>query len=271
MKSRYQNTEGSPLIAFKNENGIEHIDDRDINKPNTKEIEFNNDHDLDKEPNANNIKLIETKVTTSNKLNQLDDLKGIHREFDPKIINSLPIHMNPVISPQMEIYDSKYNLHVGYGSLKVNGLNKLETMEDANNMINHISELNKDQIKELLHFLNTKNKLLIDQKKSMSDQSQKYVKESILILGNIQNEVLESQSEIDSIFKPLQGDMKSKAISELESKYINNLSGFVVDKSRYPLAEKIDPIDLSTYSTNLRRSLGSNKDFYLFGDSSLMN
>lgn len=271
MKSKYQNGDGQSIIAFNNENGIEHMDTANLHKAETQVINGNNH--ADEFNNWNQIKLIETKVSSSNtiKNNQIQEINALPGEFDPRMIENLPIHMNPVISPTQMDSINKFNLQVGYGALKVNGINKLETMEDADNLINHISELSKTQVTDLLNFLKGKKRLLVDQHKSMGDQSQKYVKESVLILSNIQNEVLESQNEINSIFKPLQGDMKSKAISELESKYLNNLTGFVVDKSRYPLAEKIDPIDLSTFSTNIRRSLGTNKDFYLYGDNSLMN
>lgn len=106
---------------------------------------------------------------------------------------------------------------------------------------------------------------------SISEQSRKYTEESKLILDNIRSEVIQANNKIASIYSPLSGDLKTETLKELRNEYLQNLTGYSIDKSRFKKVNLIDPDDLSRFNNNVRNSLSKNKDFYLYGDRSFLS
>lgn len=105
----------------------------------------------------------------------------------------------------------------------------------------------------------------------MIEQAKKYNEESKLILGNINTEVIQANKEFNSIYKPLEGDHRSKTIDQLKREYLESLTGYNIDKSKFRYVQSIDPDDLMHFNNNLRGSLSQNKDFYLYGDRNFLS
>ncbi len=116
-----------------------------------------------------------------------------------------------------------------------------------------------------------KKNLIVKNHNSIIDQAKKYHQESNLILGNIETEVIQANKEFNNIYKPLEGDFKSKTLEQLKREYFESLTGYNIDKTKYKYVRTIDPDDLTHFNNNLRNSLAQNKDFYLYGDRNFLS
>lgn len=90
-------------------------------------------------------------------------------------------------------------------------------------------------------------------------------------MDNIKTEVIQASRDFDAIYKPLFGDMKFRTVDQLKKQYIQSLTGYNVEKNKYKLVETIDPVELNHFNNNLKRDLGQNKDFYLYGDRNFLS
>mmetsp|Transcript_21802 Transcript_21802/g.22713 ORF Transcript_21802/g.22713 Transcript_21802/m.22713 type:complete len:482 (+) Transcript_21802:16-1461(+) len=220
-------------------------------------------------PNLINQNPPPSSSTISNLHNNSPLIPPINVKLNPIPIPIPEIQLNPVIA---QPFAHVNNLTVKYvGSMKDLDLSKPNVeLTDIVKATENISQLNSKQIKDILNFLKIKKNLIKEGQASMVSQARKYSDESRLILDNVKTEVIQTNKEFDSIYKPLVGDPKVKTINQLKEEYMHTLTGYHSERSKYKLAQGIDPEDLSKFNTNLKSSLGQNKDFYLYGDRNFL-
>lgn len=102
---------------------------------------------------------------------------------------------------------------------------------------------------------------------SLSNQSRKYSEQTNLILDNIKTEVIQASQELNRVHRPIIGVDRDKVITDLREKYMKSLTGYNSIKNSI----SVDSDDLSKFNANLKRILGKNKDFYLYGDRNFVD
>ena len=255
-----------------------------LNKDNNNSLFVENTFIQKEEKNLNN-KL--NNYTTSSSIRIRDNLLG--NNFDKNIQSEINNHYNNKENLTFDPNDIINNIEleriklipvVLRKSINENILNKnisiynnIDNQEllviDSNNidqLIKSLDSLSQQNILNIISYLRDKTFNYDIEIKEYKEHLERYFKENELLQTNIDSEVLDSKSSINSIYKPVDAYKNNKLVlsKELENELLSTLLGVSNDKSRYLIINTIDPLELNKFNNDIINIVKSNKRFYLY-------
>lgn len=91
------------------------------------------------------------------------------------------------------------------------------------------------------------------------------------IFDTLTDDITEANKELGSMVGILSENEKQIVNQEIEEEFSRSLSGFTVDKSKYVHVNQLDPKELFDLTSNIKKKLDLQKDFYLHGDYNFYN
>lgn len=256
-----------------------------LNKDNNNNSLFVENTFIQKEEKNLNNKL--NNYTTSSSIRIRDNLLG--NNFDKNIQSEINNHYNNKENLTFDPNDIINNIEleriklipvVLRKSINENILNKnisiynnIDNQEllviDSNNidqLIKSLDSLSQQNILNIISYLRDKTFNYDIEIKEYKEHLERYFKENELLQTNIDSEVLDSKSSINSIYKPVDAYKNNKLVlsKELENELLSTLLGVSNDKSRYLIINTIDPLELNKFNNDIINIVKSNKRFYLY-------
>ena len=256
-----------------------------LNKDNNNTSLFVENTFIQKEEKNLNNKL--NNYTTSSSIRIRDNLLG--NNFDKNIQSEINNHYNNKENLTFDPNDIINNIEleriklipvVLRKSINENILNKnisiynnIDNQEllviDSNNidqLIKSLDSLSQQNILNIISYLRDKTFNYDIEIKEYKEHLERYFKENELLQTNIDSEVLDSKSSINSIYKPVDAYKNNKLVlsKELENELLSTLLGVSNDKSRYLIINTIDPLELNKFNNDIINIVKSNKRFYLY-------
>lgn len=256
-----------------------------LNKDNNNNSLFVENTFIQKEEKNLNNKL--NNYTTSSSIRIRDNLLG--NNFDKNIQSEINNHYNNKENLTFDPNDIINNIEleriklipvVLRKSINENILNKnisiynnIDNQEllviDSNNidqLIKSLDSLSQQNILNIISYLRDKTFNYDIEIKEYKEHLERYFKENELLQTNIDSEVLDSKSSINSIYKPVDAYKNNKLVlsKELENELLSTLLGVSNDKSRYSIINTIDPLELNKFNNDIINIVKSNKRFYLY-------
>jgi hypothetical protein len=99
----------------------------------------------------------------------------------------------------------------------------------------------------------------------------KYETQNSVILESVKDEISEANKKLGGMIVEVDQSQREIVNRELEEEFSKSLAGYTIDKAKFAHLKNLDPKELYQVSSQIKKELDANDNFYLHGDYNFYN